>query len=128
MRSTNWLVSGLERFKIWFARIRGKGSNPDADLERKGAGDGIPKGTFVEKMDSGWLKNHPGSRMNMEIRVWRSVNVRFLRAIVHPALAGKLFLRALFWLEDRFPRFMGEKGQYPLVIITKPEEGNENSG
>ena len=53
--------------------------------------------------------------MNYEIYSWRSVSVRFLRAVIHPATGGRLWLRLLFWLEDRFPRFFGEKGQYPLI-------------
>jgi len=25
----------------------------------------------------------------------------------------------IFWLEERFPRFFGENGQYPLIVIEK---------
>jgi hypothetical protein len=58
--------------------------------------------------------------MDFEIRVWRSVSVRFLRALVHGPLGGRLWLRLLYWFEERLPHFFGEKGQYPLVIIRKP--------
>jgi len=30
-----------------------------------------------------------------------------------------VLLRLLFWCEERFPRFFGEHGQYPLVVIRK---------
>ena len=48
-----------------------------------------------------------------------SVNVRFLRAVIHQSLGGRWWLRLLFWLEERFPHYFGEKGQYPLVIVRK---------
>jgi hypothetical protein len=51
--------------------------------------------------------------MRCEIYVWRSVSVRFLRALVHTITGGRLWLRLLFWLEERFPRWFGENGQYP---------------
>ena len=44
---------------------------------------------------------------------------RLLRWFVHPKLGGKLFLKLVFWLEDRFPKFFGENGQYPLIVIKK---------
>ena len=48
--------------------------------------------------------------------------VRFLRALIHPRLGGRFWLRLLFRLEERFPHFFGENGQYPLIVIRKPEE------
>jgi len=79
-----------------------------------------PTGTYIRKMDSAWLENAIGSAMNYQIRVWRSVNVRFLRAVVHRQLAGKTLLKGLFRLEERFPAFFGKYGQYPMIIIQKP--------
>ena len=60
--------------------------------------------------------------MPIEILVWRSVSVRFLRALIHPHLGGGTWLRLLFWLEERFPHFFGEAGQYPLIIVRKPRQ------
>jgi hypothetical protein len=59
--------------------------------------------------------------MPVEIRVWRSVSVRFMRALVHPWMGGRLWLGLLFWLEERFPHWFGENGQYPLIILRKLE-------
>jgi hypothetical protein len=42
-----------------------------------------------------------------------------MRWFVRPQLGGKVFLRLLFWLEETFPRFFGENGQYPLIVIRK---------
>jgi hypothetical protein len=50
------------------------------------------------------------------------VTVRFMRALIHPRLGGRAALGLLFWLEERFPHFFGEKGKYPLIVIRKPEE------
>ncbi len=78
-----------------------------------------PKGTFINKLDAGWLEQNIGGKMRYEIYPWRSVSVRFLRAVIHEVSGGRLWLRLLFWLEERFPRFFAEKGQYPMVIIRK---------
>ena len=78
-----------------------------------------PKGTFTSRHDAAWVKGEVGRLMPVEIRVWRSVSVRFLRNFIHPWLVGRLWLRLLFWLEERFPHWFGENGQYPLIIIRK---------
>ncbi len=77
------------------------------------------KGTYVSKHDAEWLKREVGSLMHLDINVWRSVSVRFLREYIHPNWGGKWLLRRLYQLEERFPRFMGEHGQYPLIVIKK---------
>lgn len=77
------------------------------------------RGTYVSKHNADWLKKEIGILMPLEIYVWRSVSVRFLREYVHPKLGGKWFLRQLYRLEERFPRFMGENGQYPLIVLKK---------
>jgi SAM-dependent methyltransferase len=84
-----------------------------------------PKGTFTSRHDVAWVKHEVGSRMPVEIRVWRSVSVRFLRALIHPRLGGRAWLKLLFWLEERFPHFFGEKGKYPLIVIRKDEEASQ---
>ena len=60
--------------------------------------------------------------MPVEILVWRSVSVRFLRALVHHNLGGRVWLSLLYWLEERFPHFFGENGKYPLIVIRKSKE------
>jgi len=77
------------------------------------------KGTYVSKHDAEWLKREVGSLMHLEIFVWRSVSVRFLREYIFPDLGGKWLLRKLYDLEDRFPHFLGEYGQYPMIVIKK---------
>ena len=76
-------------------------------------------GTYTRKLDAAGLRSRLGGRMNLRILPWRSVSPRWLRALVHSPTGGKSFLRLLFWLEERFPRWFGENGQYPLVVITK---------
>jgi hypothetical protein len=39
--------------------------------------------------------------------------------VMHDLTGGRLWLRLLFGLEERFPHFFGEKGQYPLIVIRK---------
>jgi SAM-dependent methyltransferase len=78
-----------------------------------------PTGTFINKQDAAGLRQELAGEMEFEIRVWRSVSVRFLRAVIHRMTGGKFWLRLLFSLEERFPVFFGEKGQYPLIVIRK---------
>lgn len=76
-------------------------------------------GTFVEKMTPRWLKNELKGALKFEIFPWRSLSPRFMRWFVRPQLGGKMYLRLIFWLEETFPGFFGENGQYPLIVIRK---------
>ncbi|HLF89071.1 MAG TPA: class I SAM-dependent methyltransferase [Anaerolineales bacterium] len=84
-------------------------SNPDDD----------PKNTFVEKHSPRWFKRTIAPRMETQILVWRSASVHFLKNYIFENRGGRGLLRLLFWLEERFPRFFGEKGTYPLIVIRK---------
>jgi SAM-dependent methyltransferase len=77
-------------------------------------------GTFVEKMTPPWLKRElKAAGVDFRIHPWRSLSPRFMRWFVRPELGGRTLLRIVFWLEERFPRFFGENGQYPLIVIRK---------
>jgi ubiquinone/menaquinone biosynthesis C-methylase UbiE len=94
-------------------------SGKPAKKKKNWSAEDDPAGTFVEKLTPAWLKSEIGSRMPLEIRPWRSMSTRLLRWFVHPKLGGRLFLKVVFRLEDRFPKFFGENGQYPLIVISK---------
>jgi hypothetical protein len=126
MRRFNWLVRGMERLGRWI----GKRSSAPASKAPNTASAATPDrksepspkdpvGTFIRKQDAGWLREQLSGKMKFEIHCWRSVSVRFLRAVIHRASGGRIWLRLVYWLEERFPRFMGEKGQYPLIVIRK---------
>jgi hypothetical protein len=113
----------MERVEAFVARLRGK-QKPDLSATDASARADVPvrkkpSGTFINKLDPNWLRLNVGMQMDYELYPWRSVSVRFLRAVIHDATGGRLWLRLLFWLEERFPRFFAEKGQYPMVIIRK---------
>ena len=57
--------------------------------------------------------------MPVEIPVWRSASVRFLRALIYPWLGGRLAAACCYWLEERNPHYYGENGQYPMIVIRK---------
>jgi len=116
MRRFNWLVTLFEKLQGFARSLRGK--KPAAKAS-KGAAKSEPTGTFIHKFDPDWLQAALGGKMDYELRVWRSVSVRFLRALIQPWLAGKLWLRLLYALEERYPRWFGENGQYPLIVIKK---------
>jgi hypothetical protein len=81
-------------------------------------------GTFVEKLTPRWLKQELAGAVQYEVYAWRSLSPRFMRWFIRPKLGGEAFLRFIFWLEERFPRFFGENGQYPLIVIRKLEIGD----
>jgi ubiquinone/menaquinone biosynthesis C-methylase UbiE len=143
MRRLNWLVRGMESLGALVKRVRGGDAGTrrrgDAEIQKEAApskaGPGMaaqyatvgsqsvqekaPVGTFIRKLDAGWMEEQIGGCMRYDIHSWRSVSVRFLRAVIHDITGGRLWLRLLYWLEDCFPRFFGEKGQYPLIVIRK---------
>lgn len=55
----------------------------------------------------------------VDIYVWSSVNVLFLKKYIYSWFLGKQILDLIYWLEDKFPYLMGRFGQYPLFLIKK---------
>ncbi|MBN1230599.1 MAG: class I SAM-dependent methyltransferase [Anaerolineales bacterium] len=77
------------------------------------------KGTFVKKYNAAWLRRELEPSMEIDIFVWRSVSVNVLRTYVKSKLGGKKILEVLYNLEERYPRFFGKHGQYPLIVFKK---------
>lgn len=112
----NWFEKPVRFMEKLFRRITPSSNQIQesmSDDQRK------PKGTYVHKINAQGLRNLLGPNFNITIGVWRSVNVRFLRAIIHPFLFGRFLLWILFGLEELYPAFFGEKGQYPLITLKK---------
>ena len=95
-----------------------KAGQPQEKVEKK-AEKGKPEHTFAYKLDADGLRAMLGKDFPVQITVWRSVSVRFLRAMIQPWLLGRFWLALLYGLEELFPRYYGEKGQYPLITFTK---------
>jgi SAM-dependent methyltransferase len=117
MRATAWLVRLAETAGGWIARLRGRPAPIKKAPNQKASDDGT--GTYTRKLDAALLRQELAGKMPIEIRVWRSVNPRWLRALVHTLSGGRLWLRLLYALEERFPTWFGENGQYPIVTIRK---------
>jgi len=82
-----------------------------------------PKGTFVHKLTAQSLEESLGEEFPFEIIVWRSVSVRFLRALIHPFFFGRFFLWIIYQLEELFPAYFGVNGQYPMIYFKKTSNG-----
>lgn len=80
------------------------------------------KGTFVRKYNAGWLKRELSKEMDVDIFVWRSLNVHSLRFYIREKLGGRWILKLIYALEELFPRFFGKYGAYPLVVIRDKTE------
>jgi len=122
------LGEALEKLRKFTLRARGfinrrllrrKQQIDEGNVAQAAQKKGDTKSTFVEKNTATWLKANVGTQMPLEIRVWRSVSVKVLRTFAHDGWGGRSLLRFLYWLEERFPHWFGENGQYPLVIISK---------
>jgi hypothetical protein len=124
MRRSQGLVRLMERLGTWLARKRGKAAAEKTSAkaaESQQASE--PTGTFIRKLDAAGLRQKLAEmHIPVEIRVWRSVSVRWLRALIHGAALGRFWLRLLYRLEERFPHYFGEQGQYPMVIFSRPEK------
>lgn len=126
MRRFQWLVRCMEGLGKLLSRGKAgrnvAGGNSASTTVKPGKIQ--PTGTFVEKLDSAWLKRELPD-LDLKILVWRSVSVRFLRAVIHHVIGGKICLRMLYWLEERYPKYFGENGQYPLIILRKPDSNGQ---
>jgi len=82
-----------------------------------------PTGTYAQHYDAATLMGEfVRYKIPAEISPWRSLSVQFLRAVIHPRLGGGALLRMVYNLEEKYPHFFGRNGQYPLIIIRKPEQ------
>jgi SAM-dependent methyltransferase len=125
------LVRFANRLRSLANRLLGRTSEDDEQAERRRAekrqgkkGRGLeegetPKGTFTNKHDAAWVRSEVGAQMPVRIGVWRTPSVRFMRALIHPWLGGRMWLRRLYRLEERYPEYYGENGKYPLIVIEK---------
>ncbi|MBT7188687.1 MAG: class I SAM-dependent methyltransferase [Anaerolineae bacterium] len=90
--------------------------------KKKGSDGEKESGTFVRKMNARWLQKELNELFPVQIYSWRSLSTRFLRWFIKPKFAGKFFLRVIFWKEDKFSRFFGKHGQYPMVVFQKEDK------
>jgi ubiquinone/menaquinone biosynthesis C-methylase UbiE len=61
-------------------------------------------------------KNLPFS---FRLKVWRTVNVPFMKCYIHKALFGKQILDWIYRQEEKNPEKYGLKGEYPLLVFEK---------
>ena len=121
MKKWQRIVEMAERTGHFIARLRGK-EEKSLKTEQNSIAQ-KETGTFVRKMDADWIRRELSdlggeNKVNIEIRCWRSVSVRWLRALIHPPY-GKMALKVLFSKEENNSNYYGEYGQYPMIIMKK---------
>ncbi len=84
----------------------------------RGHQDALGPRLYMHAYPYRWFRDR-GWGFPLELHVWRSVSVQFTKAYIHPWLGGRWLLATLFRLEDRFPRWAGRLGQYPLLLIQR---------
>lgn len=120
----NPLMRFSTRLRNLLRKLMGKSGEAQAQEAPRSRAKGKKeaKGTFTNRHDHAWVTHQVGAEMDVDILVWRSVSVKFLRTLIHPWNAGRYWLRLLFWLEERFPHKFGEIGQYPLIVIRAADQ------
>ena len=66
-----------------------------------------------------WFDEQVSPKFNVELASWRSIATSVTRRFIQPWLLGRIIVDALFFLEDKFPKFFGRFGQYPIFIFRK---------
>jgi len=112
-----WLIRKISQRK----RSGSHEPTPMENLKSEAAELVKKPGTFTFKHDYAWIKHNLKSLPGLEVRVWRTVSSKFLRAFIHRKALGSLWLRMLFTLEELAPRFFGRVGQYPMILFHKPD-------
>lgn len=111
------------RKNIWLLarKLTGRGRPAGSKIRKakKGQVENEPKNTFVQKHTYGWFKSAIMPQLEIEIYVWRSASVHFLKNYIFENRGGRRILGWLYRLEERFPRFFGQTGTYPLIVIRK---------
>jgi ubiquinone/menaquinone biosynthesis C-methylase UbiE len=123
MHRWSWMVRLMDRVNGVLRKLSGRReveiSQPKAKSTQAPQTSAQPTGTFTQHITPEWLKSILDGKVKYDIFVWRSASVRFLRSVIQPWLAGRLWLRILYRNEEKNPRFFGENGQYPLIVIKK---------
>jgi hypothetical protein len=114
----NWMVKLAERLgaktSVEVKNVKPAIENPKKETEVEPQA----RGTYTQKNSITWIRSEL-KNYEPQILPWRSVSVRFMRAVIHSWLAGKYWLRFIFWREEKDPRWYVENGQYPMVVINK---------
>jgi hypothetical protein len=66
-----------------------------------------------------WIQRNLMRAMNLDILVWRSVSVPFMQQYITDNRIGRQVLQCIYWLEEKWPRWAGRWGQYPLIVVHK---------
>ena len=54
-----------------------------------------------------------------QLKVWRTVDVRFMKLYIHKPLFGRQILNWLYEQEEKYPEKYGLKGEYPILLFEK---------
>lgn len=119
MKRWGWMVRLMDRVNGILRKLSGRKEVEVKTATNKVVKTEQPTGTYTHHITPEWLKSQLDGKVQYDIFVWRSASVRFLRSVIQPWLAGRMWLRILYRNEEKNPRFFGENGQYPLIVIKK---------
>jgi len=72
-----------------------------------------------------WYRDEVQPMFHAALTCWRSLSTAVMKRLIHDRLGGKRLLAWVCGLEERYPRFFGRHGQYPMFLFHKRgEKGN----
>jgi ubiquinone/menaquinone biosynthesis C-methylase UbiE/uncharacterized protein YbaR (Trm112 family) len=105
---------------IWLLPSRGYMfiSNRVKRLFNKITGQGAPnKMLYFHAHPYDYFKKNLS--FGFDLKVWRTVNVPFMKIYIHKGLFGKQILDYIYNKEERNPEKCGLKGEYPMFVFEK---------
>lgn len=111
-----FLRAAARRLRWYAKRLRqALGAKSGAGVSSNEAS--VPALYFHAHEPKWWLSRAWG--FPLELRCWRSVPVEFLKRFAHRFTFGRRLLHCVARIEDRWPRWAGRYGQYPMFVIRK---------
>lgn len=106
---------------FWLLPVRGAAfiRNRLRRLGNKLAGKGAHAGKmlYFHAHPYEYFKTH--LPFHFQLKVWRTVDVRFMKLYIHKPLFGKQILEWLYKKEEANPEKFGLKGEYPILLFEK---------
>ncbi len=77
-------------------------------------------GLYFHAHDYDWYRREIAARYDCRLRIWRSVDKRFMESFARTPLSARLVLWPLFMLEELLPWLFGRYGLIPMFVLRKP--------
>ena len=74
------------------------------------------------QQEYGWYAREIHRPFRSKLRVYSAISRSFSHTFIRKKTFGRQLAWLIYQLEELFPRFFGRYGQYPVFVISRPEE------